>query len=259
VSAPAAAAVFVPGGVMPAGLAYGPLLDVLGDAVRPIVKDLEVYATDRPPLGYGLDLEVRGIARVADAAGAARFHLVGYSGGGAAAVAFAAALPERLLSLALIEPAWIGAAGATAEDAADFAELDRLMLLPAAERMRSFMRWQMRPGVDPPALPLPPGPPPAWMALRPAGLEALARSFRSYPLDRSGFARFARPVYYALGSLSRPYFERTARRLANEFPDIRVDIYVGRSHLDPPHRAEPQRFADALVALWERGADPGVP
>jgi pimeloyl-ACP methyl ester carboxylesterase len=48
------------------------------------------------------------LLRAARDAGFERFHLVGYSGGGASSLAFAARRPESLLSLALIEPAWLG-------------------------------------------------------------------------------------------------------------------------------------------------------
>jgi pimeloyl-ACP methyl ester carboxylesterase len=44
-----------------------------------------------------------GILREAESAGFERFHLVGYSGGGAISAAFAARFPDRLLSLALLE------------------------------------------------------------------------------------------------------------------------------------------------------------
>jgi pimeloyl-ACP methyl ester carboxylesterase len=243
--------IFVPGGVMPSELAYGPLLSVIGDQFQPIVKELEVYATNAPPPDYGLDVEAEGIRRVADAAGVKRFHLVGYSAGGASSLVFTAKYPERLRSLALIEPAWIG--GLTPEDEEDWAELGRLMILPPDERMRAFMRWQMRPGVEPPTLPLPPGPPPAWMAKRPAGLEAFVRAFNTYNLDQNRFRQFNRPVYYALGSLSTRYYERAAKTLVGLFPDMQVEEYEGRSHLDPPHRAEAERFARALRELWARG------
>lgn len=43
-----------------------------------------------------------------------------------------------------------------------------------------------------------------------------------------------------------------AERLAGLFPDLRLEVYQGRHHLDPPHRAEPGRFARALRDLWER-------
>jgi pimeloyl-ACP methyl ester carboxylesterase len=244
--------VLVPGGIMPAALSYGPLLDVVKDEVQPVVKDLEVYTTDTPPLDYGLELEVEGIKGAADAAGLKSFHLVGYSAGGASSLAFTAKYPERLISLALIEPAWIGNEGWDAEDATDWAEMDRLIELPPEQRMSAFMRWQMCPGVEPPALPMPPGPPSPAMAKRPAGLEALVRAFKAYQLNRERFRQFRQPVYFALGSLSRLIYERGAKTLASLFPNMRVEVYKGRSHLDPPHRTEPERFARALRGLWAR-------
>jgi pimeloyl-ACP methyl ester carboxylesterase len=244
------AVVFVPGGVMPAGLAYGPLLSILESQIQPILKELEVYATGAPAPDYGLEVEVDGIGRAADAAGHERFHLVGYSAGGASSLAFAASHPARLKSLALIEPAWMG--GIPPEATEEWAQLGRLMLLPPDERMRAFMRWQMRPGVEPPTLPLPPGPPPPWMAKRPAGLVAVARAFDTYRLDQDRFRQLRGPVYYAMGSLSTPYYESVAKVLAGLFADMQVEVYDGRSHLDPPHRAEPERFARALRGLWAR-------
>ena len=242
--------VLVPGGIMPAGMSYGPLLNVIKGEVRAVAKELEVYGSAAPPSDYGLEMEVEGIKRAADAAGLETFHLVGYSAGGAASLAFTAQYPDRLRSLALIEPAWIGNDDWSPEEAADWAELDRVMMLPDAERMRAFARWQMRPGLEPPQLQLPPGPPPAWMALRPAGMVAISRAFKTYRLDRQRFKGFRQPVYYALGSLSRPLYERDAKTLAGLFPDLRVEVYEGRSHFDPPHRAEPERFARALRELW---------
>src|SRR4051794_31524182 len=76
--------VLLPGSVLPADPAYAALLDVLGDRVEAVAKDLEVYAGEEPPPGYGLQTEVAGIVRQADAHGFDRCHLVGYSGGGAA-------------------------------------------------------------------------------------------------------------------------------------------------------------------------------
>lgn len=240
--------VFVPGGVMPADLSYGRLLPLVRDEIQPIVKDLEVYASEAPPADYSLGAEVEGIARAADAAGAQRFHLVGFSGGGASSLAFVAKYPERVRSLALIEPAWIGVI--TAEMAPFWADVNQVMTLPATERMQAFPRWQMRPGVEPPKLPGAGGPPPPWMAKRPAGLEAMAHAFDTAKLDTQRFKLFKGPVYFALGSLSTRFYDYEARTLSQLFPDFRVEEYEGRSHNDPPHRAEPERFARALRELW---------
>ena len=95
------------------------------------------------------------------------------------------------------------------------------------------------------------------MATRPAGLAAIDHAFQTYQLDRERFRSFDQPVYYALGSLSTPFYERTARTLGEVFPHLQVEIYDGRSHLDPPHRAEPERFARALRHLWQR-AEPAA-
>ncbi len=91
------------------------------------------------------------------------------------------------------------------------------------------------------------------MAKRPAGTEAMFRAFNSYHLDQQRFSQFDRPVYYALGSLTTRSFERSAKTLAQLFPDFQIEEYEGRSHFDPPHRAEPERFAQALRGLWARG------
>jgi hypothetical protein len=56
----------LPGGVMPGSLAYATLLPELGDDVDAVVKELEVYAGDAPPSGYGLETEIARIARTAD-------------------------------------------------------------------------------------------------------------------------------------------------------------------------------------------------
>jgi pimeloyl-ACP methyl ester carboxylesterase len=247
------AVLFVPGGITPVELSYGPLLAVIGGQIRPYLKELELYATDQPPVNYGLELEVEGIRGVADAAGLERFHLVGFSAGGAASLAFTAKYPERLISLALIEPAWIG--DYVPEDADDWAKFDRLIKLPPAERMEAFLHWQMLPGVQPPSLPIPAGPAPVWMAKRPAGLDAISQAFNTYQLDQQRFRLMNGPVYYALGSLSTRLYARFAKRLAGLFPVFQLEEYAGTSHLNPPQRAEPERLGRALFALWALAAE----
>src|SRR5215510_10579790 len=96
--------VFLPGIITPAALRYEPLLRHLA-GVNPVVKDLEVYRDDAPPAGYSIANEVDGVLRAADEAGVERFHLYGHSGGGAVALAFAVAHGDRLLTLAVDEPA----------------------------------------------------------------------------------------------------------------------------------------------------------
>lgn len=243
--------VLLPGGVMPAGPAYEGLLAELGDAVDARAKDLEIYAGDHPPPDFSLDVEVDGIARFADAAGFDRFHLVGYSAGGASCLAFTERYPERLLSLALMEPAFAGWQEMGPEERAHLEGFRSIAAMPPEQRMSAFVRAQLAPSVEPP--PPPPGPPPPWMATRPAGLAAFLDVFFTSDMDLDAFRTFDRPVYFAVGGRSHPdYYARMADRLARVFPDITVEVFAERHHFDPPHRIEPDRVARSLRALWER-------
>jgi pimeloyl-ACP methyl ester carboxylesterase len=245
-------AVLLPGGVLPAQLAYGSLLEILGDEVDARPKELEIYAGEVvPPVGYRFDAEIDGISRVADEAGFGTFHLVGYSAGGAASLLFASRHPDRLRSLALLEPAWAGAEGQTPEEAAVWERLHALSQLPADEVMPAFIGLQLAPGVEPP--PPPAGPPPPWMPPRLAGIGWFTGASAFAEPDFEVLRRFERPVYFALGGRSNPdLYARIADRLASVFADFTLDLFEQRHHFDPPHRVEPERLASALRVLWTR-------
>jgi pimeloyl-ACP methyl ester carboxylesterase len=247
--------ILLPGSVLPADLAYASLVAALGSVADAVVKELEVYATPEAPPDYTLDHEVDGVLRDADQSNWERFHLVGYSGGGAAALAFAARHSERLASLALLEPAWAGRWDLSPTEQALWVEYDRLDALPSDQFMRAFMRLNVKPGIE--LQPPPSGDPPPWMAKRPGGIRAFMKTFKTYELDHEALARFDRPVYFALGGLSNPdQFGAIATRLSRVFSDFELEIFEERHHFDPPHRIEPERLADSLKALWRR-ADNG--
>lgn len=235
---------------MPAEPAYAALLSALGEHVDAVAKDLEVYAGEEPPSDFSLATEVEGIVREADSHHFDRFHLVGYSGGGASSLAFTALYGDRLLSLALLEPAWAGNERTEEEDAL-MQRFRVLEPLPPDEFMAGFLQLQLAPGVEPP--PPPEGSPPPWMAKRPAGLRAFIKAFDKASLDLDALRAFDRPVYFALGGRSNPdYYGRMAERLGAIFPDFTVETFPERHHFDPPHRIEPERLATSLLALWQR-------
>ncbi|CAN5549275.1 hypothetical protein BH23CHL5_BH23CHL5_27100 [soil metagenome] len=236
---------FLPGIIMPAAMRYAPLIEALGDSAKAVTKDLEIYSTPQPPEDYSIDMEVAGIDRAASEAGLDRFHLYGHSAGGACALAYAATNPDRLLSLALDEPA---------TDFSDestnglLREIQALDSLPEAERTRAFVAMQLAPGVEPPASP--PGPPPDWMANRPAGMKRFVEAIRVHQISSDRFASFTQPVYYSVGSLSSPYFFDIRDRLAAEFPNFTAETYEGLHHMQTSHTREPLRVAKALTDLW---------
>ena len=245
--------ILLPGIVTPAEIAYGAFMGVLPPGVEAVAKDLEVYARPEPPEDYTLDVEVAGVLREADARGWKQFHLVGYSGGGAAALAVAATHPDRLTSLALLEPAWAGNWDVRPAEASLRREFGRLQDLASDQLMSAFTRLNLKPGVPLPAPP--PGDPPPWMARRPAGIRAINGAFQRGTIDREALRHFDRPVYFALGALSNPdLYGEIEKRLSSVFRDYELEVFEERHHFDPPHRVEPERLARSLEAFWQRAA-----
>jgi len=87
------------------------------------------------------------------------------------------------------------------------------------------------------------------MARRPAGLRAFIDACDRGDLDTEALRAFDRPVFVALGGRSNPdYYGRMAERLATIFPDFTIETFPERHHFDPPHRIEPERLANSLLA-----------
>jgi pimeloyl-ACP methyl ester carboxylesterase len=84
----------------------------LADAHRLVSFDMRGYGRSHIPgsdFGWSLELMVEDLFAVADAAGLARFHLVGESIGGTVALAAALARPQRIATLTVSNGAHLGA------------------------------------------------------------------------------------------------------------------------------------------------------
>jgi len=235
----------LPGIIAPAAIRYAPLLRTLGEDVRAVAKELEVYAAEAPAPHYSIRMEVDGVARAADAAGLDRFHLYGHSGGGAIALAFADAYPDRLLSLALDEPAvdFLGEG-----DGEYWLDIKQAASLREPEATRAFLRLQLAP--DEPLPPPPDGPPPVWMSKRSAGIRAFVAAAESHHVDPAAYRALHAPVYYSYGTRSHPRWTTMKDRLAGLFEDFTAERYEGLHHLNTSHQAETDRVAAALRNLW---------
>ena len=97
------------------------------------------------------------------------------------------------------------------------------------------------------------------MASRPAGARALGEAFARFPLPEAGLRAFSKPVPFALGGRSNPdYYRRMAERLGGLVPDFTLEVFEDRHHFDPPHRAEPERYARMLEHHWRRAEELAV-
>lgn len=242
--------VCVPGSVAPAAQRYRPLIEAVGDEAELHLKDLEVYREATPPSGYTIEEEIEAIDRLAEAKRLERFHLIGYSGGGFIALAYAATRPQRILSLGLFEPARIPG-GLTAEERAFYSGLEaKLSGLSGPEFMDVFVREQVKPGVQVQAPPTTASPE---MQKRPAGIAALVRQFEAYALDRGLFSACEFPVFYAYGDLSHAEQALKAGILAALLADVHVRRFAGVHHFVPPERIYTPAHVNALKDLWSEG------
>ena len=239
----------LPGGVLPAAQRYAYLKAVLGSDVDFHPKDLEVYAGDAPPSNYSADLEIDALGRFADSIGAGRFHLVGYSGGGFVSLAFAGAHPDRLLSLAVFEPARVPGDLSPEEAALDRDIRQALADAKGMDYMRTFFTRQVRPGVH---LEPPSGPPEPWMRNRPAGIAAMMDAFMAYEFDRTQLRNCNFPVFYGYGDQTNEMVELEAARLARLFPDIHIRRFHGIHHFVSPEQLYTPEHVEHLRDLWAR-------
>jgi pimeloyl-ACP methyl ester carboxylesterase len=232
-------------GVVPPELTFARLAgDVTERPVR--LHDLVGYR-ETLPAGYGIDAELSALGAVVDGGA----HLLGYSAGASVTLAFAAAHPDRIASLTLIEPPWIGA-----WDGTEFqAGMDTVMLdTPPDRRWETFHHLLTRPGAD---VPPPPPNPPAWAAGRVARGEQVWRALRVHPIPAERLRSITAPVYLPVAADSHPWFTDAARSLAERFVSANVEIYPG-NHVRPPHVAEAERFVAALRSLWAAAGDPAA-
>jgi len=225
----------------------------VGDRAQLHLKDLELYAGDTPPPDYWIDQELVALDRFADSLRLERFHLLGYSGGGFISLAYAGTRPERLLSLALFEPAMVPGDMTAEERTLMDTFRAKLEGLKGPELMSAFARAQVKPGV---VLPPPPaGPPPPWMLKRPAGIAAMMPALFAYQFDRDRFRDCAFPVFLGYGDHTSEFEAVKAGVLARLFGDIRVHRYAGIHHFVAPEQIYTPVRAAELVSLWQHAEE----
>jgi pimeloyl-ACP methyl ester carboxylesterase len=248
----AVSVIALPGGVMPAAMRYAPLASALSGEAEVHFKDLEVYAAEEPPAAYSIDLEVEALAGFANSLGLDRFNLLGYSGGGFVSLAFAGAHPDRLLSLALFEPAAVPGELSPEEARQDAKLRTELAGLAGPEFMRAFVSLHLRDGVEAPP---PAGPPAPWMRNRPAGIAAMLGAFGEHPFDRARLREWQFPVFFGYGDLTGEQEEVRAAVLGGLLPDVHIRRFSGIHHFVPPEQIYTADHVRTLRDLWARAAD----
>ena len=188
--------ILLPGSVLPAESAYRDLVTALGPEVDAVAKDLELYATpERRVYDLKRSRSRACCARPMTAAGSGSIWS-NCSGGGAASLALYAARPERLASLALLEPAWAKLGpeptGADAGGRVQPARRHARRRVHAGLHAASTGAWRS-------ASRAAAGRPAALDGEPASGHPRVSDSFAADDIDRDALRRFDRPVYFALG------------------------------------------------------------
>jgi len=196
---------------------------------------------------WTLDTEVAAIELVRQRSGAEPLHLVGYSGGGAAALAHAVAHPDLVASLCLIEPPWIGNDIWSEEQRAFHEAYERLANVPSEHAWDKIAAMLNAPTTAvPPAPPVPPD------RIKSSFVEVW-RGYRAAPLDRGRLREIQAPVYLPVGQGSSPRMHAQAELLASCFPSAEAQVYERASHFDLP-TVGARQLAEGLVRLWRRSS-----
>jgi pimeloyl-ACP methyl ester carboxylesterase len=220
-------------------------------AGRAVITQLYLAVWDiAPGEPYGLTTEVDAVNAAAQARGLSRYHLFGFSAGATVALGAALALGQAVQSLALLEAAFIGDDDDWhPAETAYRARAAAVNALPAQQRGPAFRQMLMRPGE-----PLPPLGPPPPESPRTDMLEDML----AYVGFTSGdLAAITAPVLAISGGRSHPRFQLQDERLVEVIPDARAEVFSECSHLSAPHKAEPVRLAEMLIAFWAH-APPAV-
>jgi pimeloyl-ACP methyl ester carboxylesterase len=221
-----------------------PLLDPGTEA---IFHELLGVTTTDP--GYSLQDEVDSLGEALPPATPA--HLGGFSGGATLALAFVAAHPDRVASLTLVEPAW-SFLPLTGLEAAYYERLAAALCGPAAGERDAFRRLLVRPDVE-----LPPARPDLVRAALdrdaaglPTSLRVMTEAMQRHVVDPAAFALYQGRVLVVIGGRSHPMWRAQGEALAAAFPVSRLEVFERRHHLDPPQKAETERFVSAARWAW---------
>ena len=153
------------------------------------------------------------------------FDVVAHSGGVTVVIAFLAegGGRERIRSLTLVEPPWVGLDFWSDTVRRFVEEFDRLVMLDPVACWDAFRELYV-PGVDLPA--------PADLQRVPLGLRTCWAGYRSKPLDRGVLRAVDVPVYLPVGGRSSPRMTAVAHLLAGVFPRACVEVFPDRHHFD---------------------------
>jgi pimeloyl-ACP methyl ester carboxylesterase len=241
--------ILIGGAGPPADVDFASLANVIRGERAVLPHTPVAFRGEGLPTDFSLATEVSALLQTMDTADYREAHVVGYSGGAAVGLALADAHPDRVASLMLEEPAWVGNEAIPAAEREEIQRLGEALKRPPFQAVSRFRELMIEPEVLDELKPLPPDA--AWLPAVVEGVVAFIAAFRSHEIDWKRLRDSRIPMRYAVGGKSNPVFEQRCRRGAERVPGTQVDVYPGLHHLNPPHRGGLERFVMTLRDLWQ--------
>jgi pimeloyl-ACP methyl ester carboxylesterase len=203
---------------------------------RQMFHPLALLSPDLDPDAWSIEMEVEGLAAITRSTPPS--DLVGYSGGAAIGLAFAASYPQRIRSLCLIEPPWIGNDIWSESERAFVQGFDRLVSLDSLACNLAFLEL-FAPGAN-----LPPFDAPDVFA---KALRLVWRGYRETSLDRASLSRVNLPALLPVAAGStRRMAEQAGFLVETVFPKGSILNVEGSNHFDIL-KAGARAIANALI------------
>jgi len=217
-----------------AASAFKRLARVLGDGIEPSFHSMLLSTAALPDPGWSLRAEAEALRSAVEPL--ERFHIVAFSGGATVALRYLDTRDrwDRIQSLTLMEPPWVGLDFWSDSERQFVEAFDRLITLEPHAMLAEFAALYS------PGVPLPAPPDIERAALE---LQTCWRGYRAEALDRDALSALDVPVYLPVASDSPRRMRDTAELLARVFPRGRVEVFQGRSHFDLFYAS-----ADAIAA-----------
>ncbi|MEV6524991.1 alpha/beta hydrolase [Longispora sp. NPDC051575] len=263
-------AVFVAGALCEHGTFYLPLINRLGEDVSTVVRPYPIETYRGPRDEYQLADELGAIVDTVTAASAGPVHVVAISGGCTAALLLSVHYPQRLRSLTLIEPAWLGNHAWHQHEPAFLQRMDSVVNLPVEQIPRALDRMASKyaPAAGPRTRDLLSG-----SRQQIIDVQTCWRAWRRAELDWTALKEVQVPVYLPVGQHSHPRVVMAAAALHAAFPDAEVETLTGCRHftvmtagvaqlaagVTRTWRRSRARTAAAVGPVSGRGVDPSSP
>jgi pimeloyl-ACP methyl ester carboxylesterase len=196
------------------------------------------------PAGYSIAVEAEAVRALAAEHGWASFHLVGFSAGATVALATALRFDNSVISLTLIEPAYIGDDAWSPAEAQWRARMTEVFSLPPDLHQQAFAEAMM-----PPGKPVPSGVSASRDVIE-RGRLLESQALRQLGWSSGDLRALPSPTLVVTGGRSAARFAAVGDRLCEVLPNCRAALFPERHHLSSPQRNEPERLATLLVELW---------